>query len=237
MHKKIIFSGFNNGKATKRGWYISLDVLYKKTKVSKELREKTLDIRESYACYNEAKARWEELCAKENCEQEIIDAAEKEMKDWEKKYKEAKVLLPIITVHASFPEGRKDADSHTFYNTILTDIDHIPEERINELILHIKKLPFVLFACRSVRGEGLHILSYVEVEGGINDNNFKDVFEATTRIVEYILNIEVDRNVNSISRCMFLNHDENAYYNPEATPLNVDTALWLERNNSNNLNF
>lgn len=237
MNKKFIFSGYNTGKTTKRGWNISLDVLYEKTKESKKLREETLEIRASYACYKEAKARWEELCAKENCEQEIINAAEKGMKDWEKKYKEAKVQLPIITVHASFPEGRKDTDPHTYYNTILTDIDHVSEEQINELMFHLKKLPFILFVCRSVRGEGIHILSYVEVEGNIKDDNFKDVFEATTRIVEYILNIEVDRSVSSISRCMFLNHDEQAYYNPEATPLNVDATLWLKKNNSINFNI
>lgn len=230
MNKKIIYSGFSNGKATKRGWCIPLDVLYQRTRKSEILQKQTLEIRKFYASYNEAKARWEKLRTQENCELGIIDAAEKEMKDWETKYKEAKVQLPTITVHACFPEGRKNTDPHTFHNTILTDIDYIPAERINELMLCIKELPFVLFVCRSVRGEGIHILSCIEVKGGINDNNFKDVFEATTRIVEYILNIEVDRKVNSISRCMFLNYDEEAYYNPEATPLNVDTALWLEEN-------
>lgn len=36
---------------------------------------------------------------------------------------------------------------------------------------------------------------------------------------------------------MFLNHDEQAYCNPEATPLDINTAVWLEKIDINDLKF
>lgn len=201
------------------------------------LKIRTLVIRKKYAFIKQRSAFLNELLKKEDSNQEEIDALQKELEELEAACKKSKVEMPIITIHAHFTTGRGNKDPHTYYNIILTDIDHISDEQVNDLIPRIAKLSYVLFACRSVRGEGIHIISRIEVSDGINDDNFKDVFKATTRLIEYKLNIEADYAVGTISRCMFLNHDENAYYNPEATPLNVDTALWLERNNSFNLNI
>ena len=234
MNKNIIFSVFENGRAKEKKWDISLNELYKKIKESGKLEKVTLHIRELHARCKEAEARWDALCADETCEQSVKDTAKCEWGEWDKSVSNAKKELSMISVHAYFPEGRKDKDPHTFTNLILTDIDHITQEQVDELMPRIKTLPFVVLACRSVRGEGIHILSHVEVEGGINDDNFRNVFNATTHIVECTLDVEADMSVGSISRCMFLNHDAEAYYNPEATPLKVDSAMWLEKSDIKN---
>lgn len=209
MNKLNKLSVFKNGRSNKRERDISLNDLREYIQKDSQLKQVTQNIRKLHACYK--------------------DAAESEQEKWKKEVSEAKVNLPIITIHGYFPEGRKDKDPHTFTELILTDIDHITQEQVDELMPRIKTLPFVVLACRSVRGEGIHILSHVEVEGGINDDNFRDVFNATTHIVECTLNVEADTSVGSISRCMFLNHDAEAYCNPEATPLNVNTALLLKK--------
>lgn len=237
MNINLSLSVFENGYATKRKRDMSIKELADDTRHNEDIEIQTNKVRNIHAECKKHLALLDEILNKKDSDPKTIDACKKEQKNLEDSCREAKKLLQIISVHAYFPEGRKDVDSHTFYNTILTDIDHLTEGRINELVPKIKELPYVLFVCRSARGEGLHILTSVEVEGGINDDNFKDVFKATTRLIEYKLNIEADYAVGTISRCMFMNHDENAYYNPEATPLNVDTALWLERNNSINLNI
>lgn len=237
MVNNLNLSVFENGYATKRKRDMSIKDLADDTRHNEDIEIQTNKVRNIHAECKKHLALLDEILNKKDSDPKTIDACKKEQKNLEDSCREAKKLLQIISVHAYFPEGRKDVDSHTFYNTILTDIDHLTEGRINELVPKIEELPYVLFVCRSARGEGLHILTSVEVEGGINDDNFKDVFRATTRLIEYKLNIEADYAVGTISRCMFMNHDENAYYNPEATPLNVDTALWLERNNSINLNI
>lgn len=234
---EIVFSGFNNAKDQERKWNVPVLKLHEKTRISPELKKATKEIQDGYAKHKLAEARLKDLENRKDCDPEKIAAIRKEAKDWEKDFNTKKLMLPMITVHAYFDKGRKDSDPHTFNNLILTDIDHISEEQINELMPKIKKSPYVVFACRSVRGEGIHILNRMEVEGGINDENFKNVFNVTTRLVEYDLNIEADKAVGSISRTMFLNYDEQAYYNPEATPLDINTALWLKKNNINFFNL
>lgn len=235
MNKKLIFSGFNNGYSNERNWTASLDVLVQKIKSSEKLKKDTEELRDVYTKLQTAKVKMDELKDRPDDDPEKIEA-EKEVKRLNKLYTDLKKKnLPLVTVHADFEKGRKDGDPHTYNDLILTDIDHISGEQIDDLMPSIKKQPYVVLACRSVSGEGLHILTNVEVEGGITDENFKDVFQATTQLVEYDLNIVADKHVNTISRCMFLNYDDEVYYNPDATSLDINTALWLETNILKNL--
>lgn len=230
MNNQIIFSGFNNGKAPNKEWEISIEKLVDKIKSSDTLKEKTITIRSLGADKKRLEALINKLQNRKADDPEKI-ALEIELKIVEAKYRNKKSSdLALITIHAYFDQGRKNNDPHNFYNIILADIDHITEEEANRLLIEIKQLPYVLFACKSVSGEGVHIIICVNVEGGINDDNFKDVFKVTTQFVDYDLNIETDKAVGSISRCMFLNWDENIYYNPDAIPLDVTGALWLEKN-------
>lgn len=239
MSKKqeIVFSVFNGIKGPIKTCEYSMSELYERTRISSEFEQKTKKVRECYAKQKLAEARLKDLENRNDSDPKEIAAAREEAKKRKKDTDGEKGGAKMITVYAYFDKGRKDSDPHTFNNLILTDIDHISEEQINELMPKIKKSPYVVFACRSIRGEGIHILNCVEVEGGVNDENLKNVFNATTRLVECDLNIEADKAVGTISRSMLLNHDEQAYYNPEATPLDINTAVWLEKIDINDLKF
>lgn len=206
---------FKHGKSQKRGWDISIDKLAEKTKSSLELIKQTEEARQFLT---------QKKLAEERGDQEAA-------KMYEEKYRELKTSrLPLITVHAYFSDGRKNGDPHKFIGVILGDIDHASEEQLSELEEKQKERPYILFGCRSVSGEGYHFLIPVKVEGGIDNANFKDVFNVTTRYVEVDMGITLDKAVGSISRCMFLNHDERVYYNPDAQPLDVTSGVWLEQN-------
>lgn len=236
MMNQIIFSGFNNGKSPNKNWGISTETLVEKIKNSETLKEVTVNIRSLRAELERYEAKFNEFKNRKGNDPEKIKV-EADFKEVEKEYKDLKSgKLPLITIHAYFEQGRKNTDPHTYTGVILADIDHITEEEADKLLIEVKKRPYVLFANISVSGKGLHIIVCVDVEGGINDENFKDVFKVTTQFVDYDLNIETDKAVGSISRCMFLNYDENIYYNPDAIPLDVTGALWLEKNSINNLN-
>lgn len=237
MNNIITFSGFNNGKYPNKNWEISTERLVEKIKNSETLKEVTVNIRSLRAELERYEAKFNELKNRKGNDPEKIKA-EADFKEVEKKYKDMKSgKLPLITIHAYFEQGRRNTDPHTYTRVILADIDHITEEEADKLLIEVKKRPYVLFANKSVSGKGIHIIVCVNVEGGINDENFKDVFKVTTQFVDYDLNIETDKAVGSISRCMFLNYDENIYYNPDAIPLDVTGALWLEKNSINNLNI
>lgn len=226
----VIFSGYDNGNARNKKWEISTEQLVEKIKNSETLKKKTEAIRHLGAEMKRLEAKKNEFQNRKDDDPEKIKA-EADFKEVEKEYKDLKSgKLPLITIHAYFEQGRKNTDPHTYTGVILADIDHITEEEADKLLIEIKKRPYVLFANISVSGKGLHIIVCVDVEGGINDENFKDVFKVTTQFVDYDLNIATDKAVGSISRCMFLNWDENIYYNPDAIPLDVTGALWLENN-------
>lgn len=234
---EIVFSVFDGIYGLERKWEVPILKLHEKTRISPELKKATKEVRECYAKQKLAETRLKDLENRNDSDPKEIAAAREEAKKRKKDTDIKKGGAKMITVHAYFDKGRNNSDPHTFNNLILTDIDHISEEQINELMPKIKKLPFVVFACRSIRGEGIHILNCVEVEGGVNDENLKNVFNATTRLVECDLNIEADKAVGTISRTMLLNHDEQAYYNPEATPLDINTAVLLEKIDINDLKF
>lgn len=236
MMNQIIFSGFDNGKSPIKNWEISTETLVEKIKNSETLKEVTVNIRSLRAELERYEAKFNEFKNRKGNDPEKIKT-EADFKEVEKEYKDMKSgKLPLITIHAYFEQGRRNTDPHTYTRVILADIDHITEEEADKLLIEVKKRPYVLFANKSVSGKGIHIIVCVNVEGGINDDNFKDVFKVTTQFVDYDLNIETDKAVGSISRCMFLNYDENIYYNPDAIPLDVTGALWLEKNSINNLN-
>lgn len=237
MNNKNTFSGYKNGVKSIKDREISTEELVEEIKNSETLKEKTVNIRSLRAELERHEAKFNEFKNRKDNDPEKIKA-EDDFNVVKKKYKEMKKgTLPLITIHAYFEEGRTDKDPHTYNNLILADIDHIPEEEADMLLIEVKKCSYVLFANKSVSGKGIHVIVCVNVEGGINDENFKDVFKVTTQYVDYDLNIETDKTVGSISRCMFLNYDKNIYYNPEAIPLDMTGALWLEKNSINNLNI
>lgn len=223
------FSVYEDATAKCRSDFFNYNKLFLEIKEKPELKEKTNKVRSLYAQYKQAKEETKKLLGGEGCQLKKAEAIRRE-KHLETQVKKTKESLPVITVHATFEEGRKDKDPHEYTGLILTDLDHLLDGEIERLMPQIKQLPFVTFAYRSVRGEGIHILSRIEVAGGITDENFKNLFKATTRIIECALKAEADKSVGSISRCMFLNHDPEIYYNPNAIPLNMDAALWLKEN-------
>lgn len=250
MVDKIIFSVFvteeqknfqgktKNVMGDKRKGDISCDKLIEKIRDSETLKSSTKELRAIWEPLHKAQIRLEELKDREDTDPEKVEV-QKEVGNFTLKYRDKKKLLPLITVHAHFKNGRKDKDPHTYYtpNILLADIDHISKEELERVKERVKKCPYVLFACESVSGAGYHILVSVKTEGGLSDDNFKDVFAATMDFVNYDLNLSVDRSVNSISRCMFLNHDPDIFYNPDVQPLDMSGALWLKQNDYSNFNI
>lgn len=234
MNNDLVFSIFKNGVAKEKGWDLKCSELVDKIKNSEELEKPTIEAREIYHQLKLAKAKMKELENRDDDDHEKQEVVKKTAK-LKKAYTDAKKKLPLITTHAFFEKGRKDMDPHTFYNLILVDVDHIPNEEVQRLMADVKERPYILFANRSVSGEGYHFLVAVNVDGGMNDENFKDVFEATIQYVEWDLKISADRKVGTISRCMFLNHDAEIHYNPNVQALDMNVGLYLQRNDFINI--
>lgn len=140
-------------------------------------------------------------------------------------YDRIKKLMPAVTPHALFSNERKDNSPHTLTDFIMIDIDH--NENPTLLIENAKKIASVILACKSLSGNGVHLL--IKYSPG-NDNDFKTCYKAVMQGIEIRLKTQADGKCNNISRLMIINHDQDVYYNPEAIPLDMAGILWLENN-------
>lgn len=128
----------------------------------------------------------------------------------ENEYKELKRQLPSFTTCGTFTTERK-ADKVIHYNNMCTiDLDDL--EDVEKAKADVTKLPFVLYAAKSVGGKGLFCL--IRVDGDISDYlkhwyALKDDFAN--------IGYKVDESCKDVSRLRFVSHDENPYINYKAT--------------------
>lgn len=228
--KNIIFNCFDGSNAQFSRWYLTFQQVVEKT-IGEELRAKTNSCRESYEKEKGAKELLESLKDRADNDPKKCEV-EKTIKTMANRYAEEKKTLPMITVHAYFENGgRKNSDPHSFTNLMLADIDEITnKDKLKQLKERAKQYPYIVFACESVSGAGFHMLIAVEVKEGITDENFKDVFDATMDRVDRDLGVKTDRCCRNITRCMFLNHDPEAFFNPDAQAMDVTGDMWLNKN-------
>lgn len=144
----------------------------------------------------------------------------KEVYDNSKKYS-----LPAITPHAYYPNGRKDQDEHTLSGIMMLDFDH--QEHPEILVEKAKEISGVILACKSLSGEGIHLLvRYTPVD----EQRFAETYQVCMDYFEYELGVKADPACKNISRLMIVNYDPDAYCNPEALPLDLSSGIWLKSN-------
>ena len=126
----------------------------------------------------------------------------------------AKRKLGGILSHAVFSGGRvgQNAESHT--GCLMFDIDHC-KTPARDVVRRASQLPYVLLATVSVRGEGVHVI----VRADVCLANHSEVYKHVAKIITAALGEEIDPACKDLSRVMFLSHDAEAYYNPNASIL------------------
>ena len=128
----------------------------------------------------------------------------------ENEYKEEKRKLPSFTATATF-QGERKAVNLTKYNSLaVIDIDNV--EDVEKAKEDVSKLPFIIYAAKSVGGKGLFCL--IRVDGDISDYikhwyALKDDFAN--------IGLKVDESCKDVSRLRFVSYDENPYINYHAT--------------------
>ena len=143
----------------------------------------------------------------------------------------AKRKLGGILPHAVFSGGRvgQNAESHT--GCLMFDIDHC-KTPAREVVRRASQLPYVLLATVSVRGEGVHVI----VRADVCLANHTEVYKHVAKIITAALGEEIDPACKDLSRVMFLSHDAEAYYNPNASILHLPHTLTKEQKNNSSDN-
>lgn len=128
----------------------------------------------------------------------------------EKEYKEEKRKLPSYTATATYC-GERKAENMTNYNALcVVDLDDL--EDVEKAKADVTKLPFVLYAAKSVGGKGLFCI--VRLDGSKDDYlkhwyALKDDFQN--------IGYPIDESCKDVSRLRFVSYDENPYINYQAT--------------------
>ena len=162
-----------------------------------------------------------------------------------------KKMMTSFGVAALFEGGRRQQHIVELTGLSLVDIDHIPTERMSEVLALVRGDEHTLLAYATLSGQGLRILfrytvnkttdcpDYTDLLTGgsstpntnnlsnsrnlwLNNQEYKRVFEQGNEYYRNLVNLEVDHQCKNVGRISTIAYDEELYYNPEATPFIIE---------------
>ena len=162
-----------------------------------------------------------------------------------------KKMMTSFGVAALFEGGRRQQHIVELTGLSLVDIDHIPAERMSEVLALVRGDEHTLLAYTTLSGHGLRILfrytvnkttdcpDYTDLLTGgsstpntnnlsnsrnlrLNNQEYKRVFEQGNEYYSSLLGIEYDGQCKNVGRISTIAYDEELYYNPEATSFIIE---------------
>ena len=160
-----------------------------------------------------------------------------------------KKMMPNFGVAARFEGGRQQKHIVEFTGLSLVDIDHIPPERMTEVLDLVRADEHTLLAYTTLSGHGVRILARYALNtsndnDNVNDNflpdgkststltptfsNYKQAFLTVNTYYQNLTGLPTDGQCKNIGRISTIAYDENLYYNPDA----VSFVIKLEEKKS-----
>ena len=155
-----------------------------------------------------------------------------------------KKMMTSFGVAALFEGGRRQQHIVELTGLSLVDIDHIPAERMGEVLALVRGDEHTLLAYTTLSGHGVRVLARyaLNTSNTSNDNDNVDVDlpsgrqlsstltstlykTAFLQINEYYQNLTglpTDGQCKNVGRISTIAYDEELYYNPEATPFIIE---------------
>lgn len=132
-----------------------------------------------------------------------------------------KRALPAFTPSGTFSKG-EDSALIEYSNIVCVDFDKV--KQLNYLINKVTALPYTLAAFVSPSRKGLKVLIKIDLNGlELSKDTHKIAYVQAMELYEKEtgLNIEADASCKNISRLCYVSFDEDLYYNPTPTPLQI----------------
>ncbi len=149
-----------------------------------------------------------------------------------------KKMMTSFGVAALFEGGRRQQHIVELTGLSLVDIDHIPTERMSEVLALVRGDEHTLLAYTTLSGQGLRILFRYkapstppegELTGLAKPNSplgeaafYKQAFLYGNAYYEALTGLPTDGQCKNIGRISTIAYDEELYYNPEATPFIIE---------------
>ena len=153
-----------------------------------------------------------------------------------------KKMMTSFGVAARFEGGRQQKHIVELTGLSLVDIDHIPAERMDEVLALVRGDEHTLLAYTTLSGHGVRVLARYALNtfntSNDNDNvdvdlpsgrqlsssltstfsNYKQAFLTVNTYYQNLTGLPTDGQCKNVGRISTIAYDEELYYNPEATP-------------------
>ncbi len=159
--------------------------------------------------------------------------------------------MPCYSVAVLFSGGKQQKHIVSYTGMSIVDLDHIPAERMSEVLALVRGDEHTLLAYTTISGEGVRVLfryavnkttdcsDYTDfsVDGSstprsnnpchprnlwLNNQEYKRVFEQGNEYYCNLLHLPYDEKCKNATRISGMAHDPEVYYNPDAVPIVVD---------------
>ena len=152
-----------------------------------------------------------------------------------------KKMMASFGVAALFKGGRQQKHIVALTGLSLVDIDHIPAERMSEVLALVRSDEHTLLAYTTLSGHGVRVLARYALNtsnDNVNDNclpdgkststltstfsNYKQAFLTVNTYYQNLTGLPTDHQCKNVGRISTIAYDENLYYNPDATPFIIE---------------
>ena len=146
--------------------------------------------------------------------------------------------MPCYSVAVLFSGGKQQKHIVSYTGLSIVDLDHVPRERMAEVLEKVRGDEHTLLAYTTISGEGVRVITRYALNDNVNDNdnclpdgkststfsNYKLAFLQINEYYKCLTGCDYDEKCKNATRISGMAHDPEVYYNPDAVPIVVDMA-------------
>ena len=148
--------------------------------------------------------------------------------------------MPCYSVAVLFSGGKQQKHIVSYTGLSIVDLDHIPSERIAEVLEKVRGDEHTLLAYTTISGEGVRVITRFALNDNVNVNDndncrpdgwststlssslYKTAFLTVNEYYQRLTGCDYDEKCKNATRLSGMAHDPAVYYNPDATVIIVD---------------
>lgn len=127
---------------------------------------------------------------------------------------DVKSKMPGIVAAGVCRGGHAASQVRELSQLLMLDFDDV-NERLEEVIVQLRELPYVVLQLVSISGRGIKVLIRVEVE---NERQYATAYAIVAGEVSRLVDFRCDMQCRDLGRICSGVWDENVYYRPDAEP-------------------
>ena len=143
--------------------------------------------------------------------------------------------MPCYSVAVLFGGGKQQKHIVSYTGLCIVDLDHIPSERMAEVLEKVRSDEHTLLAYTTISGEGVRVIARFAFSKEDNENRecllradksssalYTKVFAIINSYYENLTGLSSDEKCKNATRISGMAHDSDVYYNPNAVAIIVD---------------